>query len=48
VTETELKTKVFWSAFHKSALGRARLHSLRENSILQLILVGAAVHRCGQ
>jgi hypothetical protein len=27
-------------------LGRARLHSLRKNSLLQLLLGGAAVYRC--
>jgi hypothetical protein len=31
---------------HKSVLGSARLYSLRKNSVLHLILGGAAVHRC--
>ncbi len=36
-----------WLWFHKSVLGRARLHRLLKNSVLHLILGGAALQRCG-
>jgi hypothetical protein len=35
------------AVFHKSVLGRARLHRLRKKSVLHLILGGAALQRCG-